>query len=165
MAADMFISIGTIKGEAKDKGGKPSHSDEINVLSWHWGMTQHGSSHLGPGGGSARADVQDLSFTHYIDLATPNLIQFCCAGTPIDKAVLTLRKAAGTSQIEYLTITLKEVIISGVTTGIPADKDLLTETVSLNFSSFKVEYKLQGDKGLPGPTVTGQWDIANTGTG
>jgi type VI secretion system secreted protein Hcp len=159
MAVDMFMKVGTIKGEAKDNN-KPSHADEINVLSWHWGMTQQGASQQGPGAGAGRADVQDLSFTHYIDLASPNLIKFCCAGTPIDTAVLTLRKA-GTQPVEYLKITLSGVIVSGVTTGTPSGHDLFTETVSLHFSKFKLDYTPQTDKGGPGASSSVEWDIAN----
>lgn len=159
MAVDMFMKVGTIKGEAKDNN-KVSHANEINVLSWHWGMTQQGASHQGPGAGAGRADVQDLSFTHYIDLASPNLIKFCCAGTPVDTAVLTLRKA-GNPTIEYLKITLSGVIVSGVTTGTPSGNDLFTETVSLNFSKFKVDYTPQADGGGPGASNSVEWDIAN----
>src|SRR5689334_20443527 len=131
MASDMFMKIDDIKGEAVDKA-KVSHSGEIKVISWHWGMSQQGSSHLAVGGGTGRADVQDLSFTHYIDSATPNLMKFCCSGKHFKEAVLTVRKAGGDA-VEYLKINLKDVTVSGVTSGAPGEGDLLTETISLHF--------------------------------
>jgi type VI secretion system secreted protein Hcp len=59
MAVDMFIEIGDIKGEAKDK----THKDKIDVLAWSWGVSNSGSTHQGGGGGSGKVNVQDLSFT------------------------------------------------------------------------------------------------------
>jgi type VI secretion system secreted protein Hcp len=34
MAVDMFIKIGALGGESKDK----AHKGEIDVLAWSWGM-------------------------------------------------------------------------------------------------------------------------------
>ena len=36
MASDIFAKIGDIKGESLDD----KHKDEIEVLSWSWGVTQ-----------------------------------------------------------------------------------------------------------------------------
>ncbi|MDN3722726.1 type VI secretion system tube protein Hcp [Roseibium salinum] len=40
-----------IKGEAQDK----SHKDKIDVLSWSWGASQSGTTHMGGGSGSGKA--------------------------------------------------------------------------------------------------------------
>jgi type VI secretion system secreted protein Hcp len=69
MAVDMFIKIDDIKGESIDK----THKGEVQVLAWSWGATQSGSTHTGTGGGAGKVNVQDLSFTKYIDKATTNL--------------------------------------------------------------------------------------------
>lgn len=45
MAVDMFIKIGDLKGEAQDQ----KHKDEIDVLSWNWGVSNSGSTHVGGG--------------------------------------------------------------------------------------------------------------------
>ena len=63
MAMDMFIKIGALKGESVDK----THAGEIDVLAWSWGMSNSGSAHVGGGAGAGKANVQDLSFTKYID--------------------------------------------------------------------------------------------------
>ena len=47
-----------------------THAEEIDVLAWSWGMSQSGSMHMG-GGGAGKVNVQDLSFTKYIDKSTP----------------------------------------------------------------------------------------------
>ena len=48
MASDIFAKIGDIKGESRDA----KHKDEIEVLSWSWGVTQTGSVTRGAGGGA-----------------------------------------------------------------------------------------------------------------
>ena len=48
MAVDMFLKMDGIKGESVDD----KHKDEIDVLSWSWGMSQSGSAHMGGGAGA-----------------------------------------------------------------------------------------------------------------
>src|SRR5215471_3115033 len=155
MALDQFIKIGDLKGEAKDK----THKDEIDVQSWSWGVSNSGSAQVGGGAGAGKCNVQDLSFTKYIDKATPDLMLACCNGKHYDTATLTVRKA-GTNPLEYLKVTMSEVLIAGVTTGGAGGEDRLTETVTLNFGKVKVDYKEQTEKGAAGDTPSMTWDIA-----
>lgn len=156
MAVDMFIKLGDIKGESKDK----THADEIDVLSWSWGMSQNGNMHLGTGGGAGKVNVQDLTLTKYLDKATPNLMMACSSGKHFPEAKLTVRKAGGSAQVEYLIITLKEVLVSSVSTGGSGGEDRLIETVSLNFAQVLVDYQAQKDDGSKegGPIKYG-WNI------
>ncbi len=146
MAVDMFLNIAdnTIEGESTDS----SHSSEIDVLSWSWGVSQSGTMHIGTGGGAGKANVQDISLTKWIDKASPNLIQHCAIGTQFPKAVLVCRKAGGDGgQIEYLKIEMEHVIISSVSSGGSGGEDRFTENVSLNFGLFKVTYTPQDNEG------------------
>ncbi|MDX2022635.1 MAG: type VI secretion system tube protein Hcp [Deltaproteobacteria bacterium] len=155
MAVDMFIKIGDIKGESHDKG----HKDSIDILAWSWGMSQSGSTHVGGGGGSGKVNVQDISFTKYVDSASPNLIRACCKGTHIPKALLTVRKAGGT-QLEYIKISLTDLIVTSVSTGGSGGEDRLTENVTLNFAQFKFEYTPQNEKGAGAGAIPVGYDIA-----
>ena len=112
MAVDMFMKIKTIEGESTDK----THKKEIDVLAWSWGLSQSGTTHVGGGGGSGKVSVQDLSFTKYVDSSSNALILGCCSGEHYDEALLTVRKA-GKDPLEYIKITMKEVIVTSVTTG------------------------------------------------
>jgi type VI secretion system secreted protein Hcp len=67
--------------------------------------------HAGSGGGAGKCTVNDLTFEHYIDRASPNLIQYCLTGKHIDNAVLVMRKAGG-KPLEYLKITMGDVLIT-----------------------------------------------------
>jgi type VI secretion system secreted protein Hcp len=155
MAADMFIKIDDIKGEAVDG----THNDEIQVLSWSWGMSQSGTTHAGPGGGSGKVNVQDLSFTKHVDTATPNLLKFCCSGKHFKQALLTVRKA-GDKPVEYLKIKMMDLIVSNVSTGGSGGEDRLTENVTLNFAQVQVDYTGQKKDGSAGSTITSTWHIA-----
>jgi type VI secretion system secreted protein Hcp len=156
MALDTFIKIGSLKGESIVKG----FEDQVQVMSWSWGMSQSGTTHVGQGGGAGKVDVQDLSFTHYVDSSSPNLIKACCTGEHFDTATLTMRKAGG-SALEYVTLTLTEVIITSVHVGGSAGEDMLSENVALNFAKFKYSYQPQDAKGAKkGGAVEASYDIA-----
>jgi type VI secretion system secreted protein Hcp len=155
MAVDMFIKITGIDGESKDA----KHAKSIDVLAWSWGLSQSGSFHVGGGGGAGKVNFQDLSFTKWIDKATPNLMLFCSNGKHIDEVKLTIRKA-GETPLEYLIITLKKVIITSVSTGGSGGEDRFTENVTLNFAQVKLDYQEQNEKGgKEGGLIPYTWDV------
>ena len=156
MAVDMFMKIGDLKGEAQDE----EHGDEIDVLSWSWGVSNSGSAHVGRGAGSGKVNVQDFSFTKWMDRASPALLLACCNGRHFPQASLTVRKA-GAKPVEYCRIKLTEVLITSVSTGGHDSEERLTEHVSLNFAKVSVEYVPQDDEGRAGTTVPMGWNVAN----
>jgi type VI secretion system secreted protein Hcp len=155
MAVDMFIKIGDIKGEAKDK----VHKEEIDVLAWSWGLSNSGSAHVGGGAGAGKVNVQDLSFTKWMDKATPVLMKATCDGKHFSEALLVVRKA-GESPVEYLKIKLEEVLITSLSTGGSGGEDRLTENVTLNFAKVSVDYTPQKAGGEKDTVVNMDWDIA-----
>lgn len=155
MAVDMFLKVKDVQGEAQDK----QHKDEIDVLAWSWGMSQSGTTHMGGGGGSGKVSVQDLSITKYVDLASPNLIKFCCNGKHIGEATLTVRKA-GEKPLEYIKITMTDILISSVSTGGSGGEDRLTENVTLNFAKVKFHYYSQKPDGTADKDIPITWNIA-----
>ena len=156
MAVDAFIKIGDLKGESVVDG----HTDEIQVLGWQWGMSQTGTTHRGTGGGAGKSDIQDLSFVHYVDTASPNLMLACMNGKHYDEAVLTVRKA-GESPLDYLIITMTDLIITSVATGGAKGDEETTENVTINFAKVKVSYQPQDNKGAKaGGAVEVEYDIA-----
>lgn len=159
MAVDMFLKIDAIKGEAKD--GTKKHEGEITILSWSWGMTNPGSTHVTTGAGSGKVNVQDITLTKYVDRSSPNLIQNCCNGLPFKQAILTVRKAGGKEPLEYLVIKMEELIVSQVATGGSGGEDRLTETISLNFAKFEVKYTEQTATGGKGTDIPVTWNIQN----
>lgn len=158
MALDMFLTIeGEIKGETQDaiysgKGG-------IDLLAWSWGLSQSGSFHMGGGGGAGKANFQDISCTKWIDKSSPVLMLYCANGDHFESAKLVVRKA-GKTPLEYLTITMKQVMITSVSTGGSGGEDKLTENISLNFAEVHVDYIEQKATGEEGEKPSFKWNIA-----
>jgi type VI secretion system secreted protein Hcp len=154
MASDIFAKLGDIKGESLDA----KHKDEIEVLSFSWGVTNANASAPGTGGGAGKATFNDFSIVHRIDKATPNLMQACATGVHLKEATVTHRKA-GKGQQEYLILKMSDVIITGVThSGSP---DGTSENVSLSFAKVSLEYKPQKADGSLDTGVFFKYDIKN----
>ena len=156
---DMFLLIkgakhGLIKGESQDA----QHKDEIEVLSWSWGM--QGKPSLGGGAASGKASVHDLKITKRVDSASTALMLALRTNEPITKAVLTLRKA-GKSQLEYMKVTIEQGRVMSLTID-GGDNDGtadVLERVTFSFNKIEVEYVPQGKDGLPqgGMKFEDQW--------
>lgn len=156
MALDMFIKLEGIKGESEDK----SHKGEIDVLAWSWGMSNSGTTHVGGGGGSGKVNVQDLSFTKYVDRGTPTLMLFACNGQHIKEGTLIVRKAGGGKPVEYIKIKMTDIIVTSLSTGGSGDGDRLTENVTLNFAKVAYDYVPQKQDGTADAAIPMTWDIA-----
>ncbi|AOK55655.1 Hcp family type VI secretion system effector [Burkholderia stagnalis] len=155
MSQDIFLKIDGINGESLDD----KHKDEIEVLSWDWEILQESTMHAGSGGGAGKATVKDLTFVHNIDRASPNLMKYALTGKHIDQAVLVMRKAGG-NPLEYLKLTLSDVIVTRVKPGGSRDDaERSRETVSLSFAKVKQEYVVQNAQGGSGGAVTAGFDI------
>ncbi len=141
MAVSIFARIGTIKGESQDA----QHEDEIEVLSWTWGVSQSGTMTHGGGGGRSKASFQDLTFTHHIDKASPLLMLACATGEHIKEATLTVRKA-GEGQHEYLVVTMTDVLVTSVSSS-GSEGDTTMESVALGFAKVDLEYRPQKPDG------------------
>lgn len=146
MAVDMFLKLEGIKGESKDA----KHPDEIQVLAWSWGVSNSGSHGHGGGGGSGKANANDISFTKNVDRASAATWMACTTGKHIKDATLVVRKA-GDKPLEYLKITMTDLLVSSISTGGSGGETQLTENVSLNFAKIKMEYFEQDAKGAGKP--------------
>lgn len=138
MASSIFARIGTIKGESRDA----KHKDEIEVLSWSWGVSQSGTTGHGGGGGAGKASFHDFTFAHHVDKASPLLMKACATGQHLKDATITLRKA-GKGQQEYLIITMTDLLVTSVSTSVSAEGDATMESVGLAFAKVDLEYKPQ----------------------
>jgi len=139
MATDMFLKLGDIKGESRDQ----VHRDEIDITEWNWGMSQSGSMHTGTGGGAGKVNMDNLMITKRMDKSSPNLMMACSTGKHYPEARLVVRKAGGSSAVEYLVITLKEVMVVSYSTSAESKDDLLYDRIALNFATVDVSYQPQ----------------------
>ncbi len=155
MAIDTHIKFDGVDGESSHK----DHKDEIEILSWTWGV--HNESSLGGGGsGKGKAQAGNMVITHTYDKASPILAKKCAQGVHFKDAVLTARKS-GEGQKDFLKVTMKEVFITAVTPSAGADGDI-TELVSMSYAQIDFAYKAQDDKGGLGGEVKFGWNIKTT---
>jgi type VI secretion system secreted protein Hcp len=157
MPVDFYLKLEGIKGESQDK----DHKDEIELLSWSWGVTQAGTMHAGTGGGGSKASFQDLSFTKQADLSSTPLLQYCATGKHIAKGTLSCYKPAGDgNRVKYLEMELERILISSYSTGGVDGAQVQSENGSLNFGKFKFTYAQQTETGVKGAAPEFTYDIA-----
>jgi type VI secretion system secreted protein Hcp len=156
MAIDYFLKIDGISGESVDA----KHKGEIDVEAWSWGETHPASpgAGAGGGGGAGKVQMQDLNFTAKFSTASPDLILACASGKHFKSAVLTARKA-GKEQLEFLTFSLSDVLVSAYQTGGVEGEVVPGDSVSLNFAKIQVEYKPQKPDGSLGASIKAGWDV------
>jgi len=149
---DYFLKIDGIDGESKDD----KHKNEIDIQSWSFGASQSGSMAAGGGGGAGKVSFQELSITKSMDKSSPKLFEALATGKHLKEVKLVLR---GSSSVEYLTITLTDVMISSYSTGGSSGDDRPTESVSLNFAQIKMSYVEQDASGRAGAATEFGWDL------
>ncbi len=151
-ASDIFAKIGDIKGESKDT----DHKGEIDVLSWSWGLIAPTRNSPGvpqrPVGPARDACAQEIFLTKLVDSASPLLMANAALGNTLPSATLALRKT-DSSQADYMVITLKDVLVSSVSSGAARAGGDAIETVSLVYSSANVKFRPQDEKGGLGAAI------------
>jgi type VI secretion system secreted protein Hcp len=153
MASDIFAKIGDIKGESLDA----KHKDEIEVLSFSWGVSNGAGPVAGAGAGQRKATFQDLTITHNLDKASPLLLKACATGAHLKDATITHRKA-GKGQQEYLIVKMNDVIITGVSHG-GGSGESPSETITLAFAKVDLEYRPQKPDGTLDQGVPFKYDL------
>jgi type VI secretion system secreted protein Hcp len=153
VAADIFAKLGDIKGESLDD----KHKDEIELLSWSWGVTNAKTPLTGSGGGKGKATFHDLSFSHKIDRASPLLLKGCATGQHLKEATITRRKA-GKGQQEYLVIKMNDVVITSVAEEDDGGSGQV-EAVTLAFAKVDLEYRPQKQDGSLDAGIHFKYDI------
>ena len=154
MASDIFLKVDGIKGESTDI----NHKDEIEVLSWSWGVTQTSGSSVGGGASSGKPSISELVVGKLVDKASPDLFRSCLTGKHIKNVELSERRA-GAGKNDFLTITLKDAIISGVHDSSGGEAARPTESISIAFAKVIYEYVPQKPNGLPGTPLVLKWDV------
>lgn len=160
MSQDIYLILDGIDGESTDS----EYEGAINVLSFSWGVTQSGTTHMGTGGGSGKCDVQDLSITKYIDKASPTLMLAVMTGKHFKEATLMVRKA-GETPLTYVKILMESLIITSVSTGGSGGEDRLTENITLNFGKVSFVYVPQLAEGTGDAEIEIIYNIAENVAG
>lgn len=154
MAVDMFLEIDGVQGESSIK------QNAIDIDSWTFGMAQTGAGHVATGSGAGKVSVQDIHVNKSACKVSPTLMLKCCEGSHIKKAKITCRKAGGTKPLDYYVVELEDIFISSVQTMGSNGADLVSESLSIHFSAFKVIYTPQTATGAGAGPVEVAWDVS-----
>ena len=155
MAISNFLKLDGIDGESTDR----SHRNEIELLSWSWGMTNETPASGGGGSGVGRATPQALLFVHRYDKASPLLARLAANGRHVRSAVLSARRS-GAGQRDFLVVTLQELNVTAVQMSDNGDGPL--EQVALRFAEIGFSYVPQTPRGTAGAPVTMNWNVRTT---
>jgi type VI secretion system secreted protein Hcp len=152
---DYFLKIDGAPGESQDA----KHKDEIQVLSFSFGESQAGTMAFGSGGGAGKVQMQDFHFMMNVNKASPKLFLQCANGEHIKNAILTGRKA-GKDQQDYLKVTFTDLLVSSFQTNGDAHANSLPmDSISLNFATIEIEYKVQNIDGTLGAATKVKYDL------
>ncbi|HVQ31655.1 MAG TPA: type VI secretion system tube protein Hcp [Vicinamibacteria bacterium] len=133
---DAFIKIDGIPGESNSS----KHKDEIEVLSYSWGI-KHTGSIGGGGGGAGQPQVSDFTFLKEVGAASPALFLSVCEGKHIEEAVFTASGASGPrGRLAFYKLTFSDLFVSSVSPA-SSGNDVPSEQVSLSFSKVEIEYQ------------------------
>ena len=157
MAFDAFLKLGDIKGESLDD----KHKDEIEVLSFSFGISNKVSP-TGGGGGAGKPTVEDFRFVKNVDTASPDLFDATCSGKHIQQGVFTIRRSTHKESADYYKVSFEDVLVSSVAPGGNVSDGTPMEQVSLNFASFKIEVRRQNNRGGLGPWESSQCNLAGS---
>ena len=157
MPSDVFLKIDGVEGESSDA----KHKNEIEVLSYSWGVTQAITGTVSSSGtfSGQRCDMSPLTVQKLFDKASPKAAQACAAGDHFASAVLTLCRAGGDKQ-PYMEYKLSDVLISSVQVGGAGEGGVPTESWSLHYAKIEMTYTQIGLDGKPaGKGASVGWDL------
>ncbi len=129
---DYFLKIKGIEGESSLNG-------YIQVLGWSWGVA---SNHPGGVNRPGKVSVQDLSFVHHVDVASPKILQAGCEGQRFEQAWLV---GQGDQAQPVMTMVMNDVGVTDLRAQAGGADPVVVEQISLNFS--KIEYSMVGADG------------------
>ena len=154
MAVDIYLELDGVQGESAIK------SNAIDIESWSFGMHQQATGHTATGSGAGKVQVQDISIMKHSDKSTPTLMLKLCKGDHITKGKIVVRKAGGQSPVEYIVVDMENILITNFQTSGSNAGDLVSESLTLNFSKFKVAYTPQKAEGGGGAKNEMGWNVS-----
>jgi type VI secretion system secreted protein Hcp len=141
--AEMFLKLDGIEGESLDA----DHAGEIEIKSWGWTTTNAVRWDMNQGGQSTKVEIKDIDLDKICDKASVTLYQNCVTGKHIKSGTITCRKNDGDQKVEYLIVTLTDIMVTKVQFVGGGEEQNLKESVSLSFAEFRMDYKVQNDTG------------------
>jgi type VI secretion system secreted protein Hcp len=145
---DYFLKIDGIQGESRDA----KHKEEIELVSFGWGVARASGAGSGSGRGAGRARFEPFHFTMLTNKASPQLFLATVSGKHIKEASLSVRRA-GKQALEYLKIKFSDLLVSSFQEG--GGQEPPEELIAFDYGRIEIEYSAQ----RAGGTVKAGWDV------
>lgn len=149
-----YLKMPDIDGESR----RADHEDEIDIIDIQWGMSQASSMQIGSGRTSSRAMVEPISMSKMYDASSPYLALACMQGKAFDEVEISFRKDSGDAHLDYLKITLTNVVISSY--NMSSGGEEIMDNFSLSFEKVKVLYTMQADDHSSGDEHEIEYDVS-----
>jgi type VI secretion system secreted protein Hcp len=149
----IFLNVAGVTGEATDK----LHPNWIELQGYSWGVSNPGGT---AGSGAGKAAFSPIAVRMALSKATPPLISDVATGRRVATAVIQAARTIGPSEANYLTITLSNVTVSGVSEGASSGGTIPAESMSLSYSKIAISYTQYGPTGKKVNTYAVCWDVA-----
>jgi len=159
MPLTAYLKIEDIPGESLRAG----HEDEIDIVGIDWEIERVMAFRRGAGRRRARVEVEPLGLMKVIDKASPYLAEAALKGKSFPEAVLSVRKDSGEAHLDYLTITMENVMVSAYefkNDGLEDPLDVIQERVELVFENVTYKYIVQNDDHSAGEEHEIEYDIS-----
>lgn len=155
MPITAFMKIPGVDGEST----YAEHEDEIDVHDIAWGIERLSTASVGRGRARARTDMSPLSVAKFTDASSPYLALAVKQGKFFDEVVVSVRKDSGEAHLDYLIITMENVILSSYDIGTDENGQLIEE-VEIDFEKATLKYTQQNSDGSAG----GEHEVTITAT-
>jgi len=146
-AVDYFLEVNGVPGESHDS----KFAKSIDVEAYSWGASARSEKK-----GNA-VNLQDLSVSKKVDVASPALFQRLVQGTTIPSAELIARKA-GESQLVFLRYCFQDVRVTSISHSGSGGEDSSQENVTFGYAAVSQQYTPQDAKGGGLPSVFAGWN-------
>jgi type VI secretion system secreted protein Hcp len=150
-----YIKIPDIDGESKDGG----HEGEIDFHGISW-VVELPDGAEGSGRTRARAQVGDIRVRKELDKSSPYLALACARGQVFDEIELVVRKGSGDAHLDYLTITMTNVVITKYSMDSSEADQVPTEEVAFYFEKINYKYIVQNEDHSAGEEHEIEYDVA-----
>lgn len=143
MATAAYLKIDNIEGESK----RATHENEIEIHDLKWKLEMR-PGQRNRGRSRATAQVGALNLRKYIDASSAHLALACMQGKVYREMVLSGESMSDAGSLDYLIITMENVIVSKFDTlGVGEDDEsvVIEEELGLTFRKVTYKYTVQND--------------------
>ncbi|MGS0755277.1 Hcp family type VI secretion system effector [Roseateles sp. GG27B] len=160
MPGNSFIKFaGITDGESLQETNIGKGEGWIEIGDWSWDIEAEHSAFKGSGAAVGKPTPGTLSFSHFFDNASPEIMNRIIRGTSFDTATVQMLKQTGEGKpTVYFEIAVSNVFITKVSTK-GAEDGSLNQDVEMVFKEIIVNYKPQLNTGTLGPAIPFKWNI------